>query len=244
MVSASAISIDSYGGSNKIFRMPSWNIFIIEFANWPFTTNNSQEDLIYYWNRWWHSPQHRACWRYTPKPCWPERPHEECTSRTNNHQEFDVGWTDCRPRNASAVQPRRMLYWRWRSRHCTRAEKRENVHSRYQQCWHCNVRQRAKGRDRHRSVAQEIWPNKIPLVQDMQAKQVVFGLPKFSGCKVLVCEACQLGKQHRLPFPNERNRSQNRLDLIHTNVWGPAQNESTGGNRYFITFIDDGTLKV
>ena len=36
----------------------------------------------------------------------------------------------------------------------------------------------------------------------MQAKQVVFSLPKFSGQKGQLCEPCQLGKQHRLPLPN------------------------------------------
>ena len=56
-----------------------------------------------------------------------------------------------------------------------------------------------------------------------------------------VCEACYLGKQHQLPFPNERNRSRNRLDVIHSDIWGPAQNVSLGGSRYFITFIDDYT---
>ena len=69
----------------------------------------------------------------------------------------------------------------------------------------------------------------------------MFGLPKFSGRKAQICEACQLGKQHRLPFPNERNRSRNKLDLIHSDVWGPAQNVSLGGSRYFVSFIDDYT---
>ena len=63
---------------------------------------------------------------------------------------------------------------------------------------------------------------------------MVFGLPKFSGRKAQICEACQLGKQHRLPFPNN-------LDLIHSDVWGPAQNVSLGGSRYFVSFIDDYT---
>ena len=76
---------------------------------------------------------------------------------------------------------------------------------------------------------------------DLQSKQVVFGLPKFSGRKAQICEACQRGKQHRLPFPNERNRSQNKFDLIHSDVWGPAQNVSLGGSRYFVSFIDDYT---
>ena len=59
--------------------------------------------------------------------------------------------------------------------------------------------------------------------------------------KAQICEACQLGKQHQLPFPNERNRSRNKLDLIHSDVWGPTQNVSLGGSRYFVSFIDDYT---
>ena len=59
--------------------------------------------------------------------------------------------------------------------------------------------------------------------------------------KAKFLEARQLGKQHRLPFPNDHNRSQNPLDVIHSNVWGPAEMVSLGGSRYFVTFIDDFT---
>ena len=62
---------------------------------------------------------------------------------------------------------------------------------------------------------------------------------KFSGQRAHICEGCQLGKQHRLPFPNERNQSRNKLDLIHLDVWEPPQNVSLGGSRYFVSFIDD-----
>ena len=92
----------------------------------------------------------------------------------------------------------------------------------------------------------DLWQKRIGQVnyqplQDLQSKQVVFGLPKFSGRKAQISEACQLGKQHRLPFPNERNRSRNKLDLIHSDVWGPTQNVSLGRSRYFVSFIDDYT---
>jgi hypothetical protein len=90
----------------------------------------------------------------------------------------------------------------------------------------------------------DLWHKRIDHVnyrrlQDLQTKQVVLGLPKFSGRKAQICEACQLGKQHRLPFPNERNQSRNKLDLIHSDVVGPTQNVSLGGSRYFVSFIDD-----
>ena len=54
------------------------------------------------------------------------------------------------------------------------------------------------------------------------------------------CEACILGKQHRLPF-NSRNsrRARYPLKLVHTNLVGPMQVTSIGGSTYFMTFIDD-----
>ena len=56
----------------------------------------------------------------------------------------------------------------------------------------------------------DLWQKRIGHVnyqwlQELQSNQVVFGLPKFSGQKAQICEACQLGKQHRLPIPNEQN---------------------------------------
>ncbi|KAI5312051.1 hypothetical protein L3X38_041224 [Prunus dulcis] len=46
--------------------------------------------------------------------------------------------------------------------------------------------------------------------------------------------------QMREPFENEKLwGAKNPLELIHTDVCGPMQNESIGGNKYFITFIDD-----
>ena len=45
----------------------------------------------------------------------------------------------------------------------------------------------------------DLWHKRIGHVnhqwlQDLQSKQVVFGLPKFSGRKAQICEPCQLGK--------------------------------------------------
>ena len=34
------------------------------------------------------------------------------------------------------------------------------------------------------------------------------------------------------------------LDYVHTDVWGPSKNESIGGNRWFVTFIDDFSRRV
>ena len=61
-------------------------------------------------------------------------------------------------------------------------------------------------------------------LKEMQSKGVVIGLPTFKEKEIEgVCKACQFGKQHRHPFPKERNVSKGLLDVIHFDVWGPAQ---------------------
>jgi hypothetical protein len=53
------------------------------------------------------------------------------------------------------------------------------------------------------------------------------------------CEHCVLGKQTRVKFGTAVHNIKGILDYVHTNVWGPSKNESIGGNRWFVTFIDD-----
>lgn len=53
------------------------------------------------------------------------------------------------------------------------------------------------------------------------------------------CITCCKGKQSRLPFPSNGNRSTQLLNVVHTDVCGPMENVSIGGSRYFIIFIDD-----
>ena len=53
------------------------------------------------------------------------------------------------------------------------------------------------------------------------------------------CEACILGKQHRLPFNSENSRrARAPLELVHSDLVGPMQTTSIGGSTYFMTFID------
>ena len=35
-----------------------------------------------------------------------------------------------------------------------------------------------------------------------------------------------------------------KLELVHTNLWGPSPVASFGSSRYYITFIDDSSIKV
>ncbi|GJR06612.1 retrovirus-related pol polyprotein from transposon TNT 1-94 [Tanacetum coccineum] len=53
------------------------------------------------------------------------------------------------------------------------------------------------------------------------------------------------GKQKKVSFVKSRNtRKLQRLELVHTYVYGPTSVASVGGSRYYVTFIDDSDRKV
>ncbi|KAG6528166.1 hypothetical protein ZIOFF_010316 [Zingiber officinale] len=78
----------------------------------------------------------------------------------------------------------------------------------------------------------------------LSTKEMVRGLPKIDQVEE-VCETCQLGKQHRDPFPQQATwRAKRQLELVHSDLCGNMPTESLGGSKFFITFIDDFTRKV
>ncbi|KAL0310073.1 UNVERIFIED_CONTAM: Retrovirus-related Pol polyprotein from transposon TNT 1-94 [Sesamum radiatum] len=57
------------------------------------------------------------------------------------------------------------------------------------------------------------------------------------------CDDCVLGKQHKVhfpasPYPNSPT-SNDILDYVHADVWGPSNVETHGGNKYFLSIIID-----
>jgi hypothetical protein len=53
-----------------------------------------------------------------------------------------------------------------------------------------------------------------------------------------VCNACQQAKSHQLPFPKFVSVSTTPLELVFSDVWGPAPC-SIGRKSYYVSFIDD-----
>jgi histone deacetylase 1/2 len=53
-----------------------------------------------------------------------------------------------------------------------------------------------------------------------------------------ICDACQQGKSHQLPYPKSTSVSRSPLDLVFSDVWGPAP-QSVGRFAYYVSFIDD-----
>lgn len=52
-----------------------------------------------------------------------------------------------------------------------------------------------------------------------------------------ICDACQQGKSHQLPYPKSTSVSSSPLDLVFSDVWGPAP-QSVGRFNYYVSFID------
>ena len=71
--------------------------------------------------------------------------------------------------------------------------------------------------------------------------QLANGIEICSSDELPLCSACVEGKMSRLPFKTSGIRCSEPLELIHTDVCGPMQNESVGRSRYYLTFIDDCT---
>lgn len=57
----------------------------------------------------------------------------------------------------------------------------------------------------------------------------------------LVCEVSFKAKHTRSPFDKVRRRATRPLEIIHTDLCGPIEPETWGGNKYFVTFLDDYT---
>jgi hypothetical protein len=63
---------------------------------------------------------------------------------------------------------------------------------------------------------------------------------KNKGDPLPFCEGCVLGKQHQEPFPKESaSKAFDVLKLIHLNIWGLVNTTLIGGEKYFVTFIND-----
>jgi hypothetical protein len=78
----------------------------------------------------------------------------------------------------------------------------------------------------------------------MQRKRMVIGLPEIQ-VPSEVCEECVQSKQHRNSFSKDvSSKAKAILDVVYSDVCGPIQVESIGGNKYFVSFIDDYIRKL
>ena len=69
-------------------------------------------------------------------------------------------------------------------------------------------------------------------------------IPFAKGTSLNPCNFCLFGKQHRVSFNIPSIRKPNVLDLVYSDVCGPIDVETLGGNKYIVTIIDDASRKV
>ena len=60
----------------------------------------------------------------------------------------------------------------------------------------------------------------------------------FHGRLESVCDSCQRAKSHQLPYSISTSVSSSPLELVFSEVWGPAP-VSVGRHNYYVSFIDD-----
>jgi hypothetical protein len=92
-----------------------------------------------------------------------------------------------------------------------------------------------------------LWHHRLGHMSEkgMQILHKINLLPDLKQIDLDFCEHCVYGKQKRVRFLRVGKEKKNeRLELVHTNVWGPAQVSSLGGSHYYVTFIDDATRKT
>jgi histone deacetylase 1/2 len=86
-----------------------------------------------------------------------------------------------------------------------------------------------------------LWHHRLGHASQPVVKHVLdrFQLPFASESnKSGVCDACQQGKSHQLPYPRSTSVSTSPLQLVFSDVWGPAPS-SVGRKTFYVSFIDD-----
>lgn len=78
------------------------------------------------------------------------------------------------------------------------------------------------------------------LLKEISSKKLVDGIPSLQNVREdVICQGCQFGKSHRLPFMKSSNRRSSMFELVHTDLMGPMKTTSYRGNRYVMVLVDD-----
>lgn len=97
----------------------------------------------------------------------------------------------------------------------------------------------------HTAQCQHTWHRRvghrdIDAVNLIRSKELADGVDVKDCGERFICECCLKGKLARNPFSQVIERkSQQPLDIVHTDLCGPMENPTPSGNKYFMTMIDD-----
>ncbi|GJZ55387.1 integrase [Tanacetum coccineum] len=78
------------------------------------------------------------------------------------------------------------------------------------------------------------------LLQQISSKRLLEGIPVLQHVREdVICQGCQFGKSHRLPFQKSVNRKSTMFELVHTDLMGPMKPSSYSGYCYVMVLVDD-----
>ncbi|KAK3001904.1 LOW QUALITY PROTEIN: hypothetical protein RJ639_022194 [Escallonia herrerae] len=78
------------------------------------------------------------------------------------------------------------------------------------------------------------------LLQQISSKKLVDGMPTLKNVREdVICQGCQYGKSHRLPFKRSSNQRSTLFELVHADLMGPTRTPSYSGHRYVMVLVDD-----
>ena len=85
-----------------------------------------------------------------------------------------------------------------------------------------------------------LWHHRLGHASQQVVHQILscHNLPIFRESNNNVCDACQQGKHHQLPYPRSSSVSSSPMELLFSDVGGPAPT-SVGKHGYYVSFIDD-----
>ncbi|GFV43749.1 retrovirus-related Pol polyprotein from transposon TNT 1-94 [Trichonephila clavipes] len=109
---------------------------------------------------------------------------------------------------------------------------------------------RLESKGAHFVGTKEIWHQRFCHVNNdylvkTSKNDSVKGLPRLTDNGKTHCIPCKLAKSKRVSFKKTGAvRSKRPLELLHMDLCGPMPTESQGGNKYFLSIIDDYSRKV
>lgn len=95
----------------------------------------------------------------------------------------------------------------------------------------------------HRSLGHLNWHDLWKLARDGRLGSEWRDIAPLKSINTL-CEACVLGKGHRLPSPHSSVRATTPNEIVHVDLWGPSPTVALSGAVYFLTCYDDYTHRI
>lgn len=93
----------------------------------------------------------------------------------------------------------------------------------------------------------DLWHQRLGHMSEKGIKTLLAKgkFPKLKNVDLSMCEDCIFGKQKKVSFTKTGKAPKaKKLELVHTDVWGPSPVPSLADSLYYVTFIDDSTRKV